>query len=432
MANRGRLKALGPGLLMAGAAIGVSHLVQATRAGAVYGFGLIGLVLLANIAKYPAFRFGPAYATATGTSLLEGYRRQGKWALGLYLVVTLGTMFTVQAAVAVVCAGLAKVMLGLEVSAPVIAVGIIVVCAGLLAVGRYRWLDAINKVIIVALTVATLAATALTLPQIDFGAMPWWPASTTTADIFFFAALVGWMPSAIDISVWNSLWTLARRETSGHTPTRDESMFDFHIGYWGTAFLALCFLVLGAGVMYGQGAEIQASAGGFAAQIIDLYTQALGEWSRPLIGGCAFLVMFSTTFTVVDGFPRALATLGLRFRREEIPWGGEEKPRTDADGIGGFKLAYWGSLVILAIGASIVLFTLMTSLKAMVDLATTLSFLTAPILAALNHRSMFDESVPADHRPTPLLRLASLGGIVFLGGCAAYWIWLTVLHPWLS
>ena len=68
MANRGRWKALGPGLLMAGAAIGVSHLVQSTRAGAVYGFGLLGLVLLANLAKYPAFRFGPAYAAATGTS----------------------------------------------------------------------------------------------------------------------------------------------------------------------------------------------------------------------------------------------------------------------------------------------------------------------------------------------------------------------------
>lgn len=432
MANRGRLKALGPGLLMAGAAIGVSHLVQSTRAGAVYGFGLIGLVLLANIAKYPAFRFGPAYATATGTSLLEGYRRQGKWALGLYLVVTLGTMFTVQAAVAVVCAGLAKVLFGLEASAPSIAVGLIVVCAAILAVGRFRVLDAINKVIIVTLTLATLVATALTLPEIHFGAMPWWPENISTADVFFFAAVVGWMPSAIDISVWNSLWTLARRETSGHTPTRDESLFDFHLGYWGTAFLALCFVVLGAGVMYGKGVPIAASAGGFAAQIIDLYAAALGEWSRPLIGGCAFLVMFSTTLAVVDGFPRALAVLGLRWRREEQPWAGEEKPRTDADGVGGFKLAYWGSLALLATGASIVLFGLMTSLKAMVDLATTLSFLTAPLLAALNHRSMFDESVPADHRPTPLLRLASLAGIAFLGSFAAYYLWLRFIGPMLG
>ena len=48
------LKALGPGLLWAGAAVGVSHLVQSTRAGATYGFALLGIVLLANVFKYPA------------------------------------------------------------------------------------------------------------------------------------------------------------------------------------------------------------------------------------------------------------------------------------------------------------------------------------------------------------------------------------------
>lgn len=52
-------EALGPGLVWAGAAIGVSHLVQSTRAGASFGLGLIGVVVFANIYKYPAFSFGP-------------------------------------------------------------------------------------------------------------------------------------------------------------------------------------------------------------------------------------------------------------------------------------------------------------------------------------------------------------------------------------
>ncbi len=38
---RNFISVLGPGLLYAGAAIGVSHLVQSTRAGAEYEFGLI-------------------------------------------------------------------------------------------------------------------------------------------------------------------------------------------------------------------------------------------------------------------------------------------------------------------------------------------------------------------------------------------------------
>jgi Mn2+/Fe2+ NRAMP family transporter len=70
---------LGPGLLWAGAAIGVSHLVQSTRAGANYGFALLWALLLANIFKYPSFKFGPRYAAATGKSLLHGYSEIGKW-----------------------------------------------------------------------------------------------------------------------------------------------------------------------------------------------------------------------------------------------------------------------------------------------------------------------------------------------------------------
>ena len=39
--RKGFLQTLGPGLLFAGAAIGVSHLVQSTKAGADFGFGLL-------------------------------------------------------------------------------------------------------------------------------------------------------------------------------------------------------------------------------------------------------------------------------------------------------------------------------------------------------------------------------------------------------
>ena len=74
----GNLRKLGPGLLFAGAAIGVSHLVQSTRAGADYGWGLLWALLLVNLFKYPFFQFGPRYALATGGSLLDGYYKLGK------------------------------------------------------------------------------------------------------------------------------------------------------------------------------------------------------------------------------------------------------------------------------------------------------------------------------------------------------------------
>ena len=98
------LKTLGPGILFASTAIGVSHLVQSTRAGAKFGFGLVGLVMITNLIKYPFFEYGSRYANATGTSLIDGYRRIGKWMLYVYMLITALSMFFVTAAVGFVTA----------------------------------------------------------------------------------------------------------------------------------------------------------------------------------------------------------------------------------------------------------------------------------------------------------------------------------------
>jgi Mn2+/Fe2+ NRAMP family transporter len=363
------LKALGPGILWAGAAVGVSHLVQSTRAGASYGLGLLGLVIIANIFKYPAFSFGPRYAAATGTSLLEGYRRQGRWALILYTLLTLGTMFTIQAVVTVVTAGLGVALLG--------------------------WSDP-----------SAVGTTIRLLPSADLFADP--------GSIMFMVALVGWMPSAFDISIWHSLWTLARRHETEYTPTVKESLLDFNIGYLGTVILALCFVALGAGVMFNAGKTFPESAGGFAAQVIGLYTENLGPWSKPLITLSAFTVMFSTTLTVIDGFPRAIATLVFRFKEAEMP----DHPPAISDKI------YWVSLIVLAVGSIGIIGFLLKSLTPLVDLATILSFLTAPMLAWLNHRVILSDEMPSEHRPGKGMIAYSWAGIVFSTVFAVYFLWV--------
>ena len=421
--ERSFLKALGPGLLWAGAAVGVSHLVQSTRAGASFGLGLVVVVLAANFFKYPAFQFGPRYAAATGTSLLEGYRRQGRWALVLYAVLTAGTMFTVQAVVTLVTAALFAALLGWTgpflgfPPAFWIAGLLLVLCGALLLVGRYRWLDRINKAVVLVLTLTTFSATLLVLPKIPWGSIPWLPDASLFTDlrsVAFMVALVGWMPSAFDISIWHSLWTLARREQTGHAPRVKEAVLDFDIGYLGTVLLALCFVLLGAGVMYGSGEAFDDRAAAFAQQVIALYTRNLGAWAAPLIGLAAGTVMFSTTLTVADGFPRALSGLAARFRGPERP--GEATVR---------DRAYWGALLVLAAGSLAIIgyaFRGGAAFKALVDLATSLSFLTAPALAWLNHRAIHAAEVPAEHRPSRALTAWSVSGILFSTAFAAWYL----------
>src|SRR5690554_1977342 len=87
---------LGPGIVWAATSIGVSHIVQSTRAGADFGFTLLGFILLAHVTKYPFFLFGPKYAALTGNSLLDGYKNIGQWAFYLFLLLTFITMFFIQ------------------------------------------------------------------------------------------------------------------------------------------------------------------------------------------------------------------------------------------------------------------------------------------------------------------------------------------------
>src|SRR5665647_1040072 len=134
-------KALGPGIIWAGAAVGVSHLVQSTRAGAGYGFELVGFVLLVNLLKYPFFEFGPRYAIASGESLVHGYLRIGKWAVYLFLIMTLGTMFTIQAAVSAVTVGILSSIFPGFISYQGWIVLLFAICLSIIIIGKYKALD---------------------------------------------------------------------------------------------------------------------------------------------------------------------------------------------------------------------------------------------------------------------------------------------------
>lgn len=416
---RTRLSALGPGLLLAATAVGASHLVQATRAGAEAGLGWLGLVVFAHALKYPAFRFGPHFAATTGCSLLQAYRRQGRWALAVYAVVTLGTMFTVQAAVTLLTAGLLLAVLGMRVNPLGVSAVLLALGAGVLAGGRYRGLDRVNKVMILVLTLSTFAATAIALPRVDPSTLGLGlEALIDPGQVALAVALIGWMPSAPDVSVWHSLWVLERGRDRGEPLDLARVTFDFHVGYGGTLVLAACFVVLGAALLHGTGASLPESAGAFSRGLIDLYAETLGAWSRPIIGVCALATMASTMLAVLDGFPRALSGLALRFFSDES----DDEETTGAAG-----RAYWAALGLLAAGSLVVMGLLLTSLKALVDVAASLSFLTAPVLSALNHRAVFSQDVGTSKRPPRWLWAMSLASIA---AQVAFAGWFLLARSW--
>lgn len=401
--------ALGPGLILAAAAVGVSHLVQSTRAGAGYGFTLVWAVVLANLFKYPFLEFGPRYAIATKQSMIAGYKKMGNWAFWIFVIFTLGTMFAIQAAVTIVTASLATELTGLNISLLGWSAIILVICILILFRGQYSALDTSIKVIMVVLSISTLAAVITAFTNVSPSGVSGAPSIWDAAGISFLIALMGWMPIPIDGSAWHSLWSLERVKQTNHYPSMKESLLDFNIGYIGAAILALFFLSLGALIMFGSGIEYASSGAVFAQQLVSLYTQTLGEWSYWVIIICAFTTMFSTTLTVTDAYPRVSREIIAVLKGTEI----EEK------GLFSYKTL----IIVISIMSLMLLYFTGSRFTFMVDFATTLSFLTAPALAFINYKLVMHEHFPDEHRPPLWLRILSWCGIIFLSGFALLYLY---------
>lgn len=401
--------ALGPGLILAAAAVGVSHLVQSTRAGAGYGFALVWAVVLANFFKYPFLEYGPRYAVATGTSMIEGYSKLGKWPFRIFLVFTLGTMFAVQAAVTIVTASLAAELTGILLDPLTWSAIILVICIIILFKGEYKALDSAIKVIMVVLSISTVVAVLAAL--IKTGPKNWEasPDIWTVSGVSFLIALMGWMPIPIDGAAWHSLWSLERSKQTRHRPDMKNSLIDFNIGYIGAAILSLIFLTLGALVMFGSGVEFAGSGAAFSRQLISLYTTTLGDWAYWIIIICAFTTMFSTTLTVTDAYPRVSREI-IRILRKEKQSETDENEDATLIFFGGYR----GLLVIISALSLLLLYATGSRFTFMVDFATTLSFLTAPALAYINYRLVTDDHVQEEFRPSPWMRILSKSGMVFL------------------
>jgi Mn2+/Fe2+ NRAMP family transporter len=410
------IKKLGPGLLFAGAAIGVSHLVQSTRAGADFGLGLLWALLLVNLFKYPFFQFGPRYASATGESLLEGYNKLGNGVLIAYFILSLGTMFTIQTAVTIVTAGLANSLFG-DISflnfgfhsissVEIWTVIILTICLFILFLGKYRTLDKLIKVIIVALTISTLVAVCFAFSKFDQQVSLQQVLPKNTTEIAFLIAFMGWMPAPLDISVWHSIWALEKKKDEV-TFTPKAALLDFNIGYTGAIILGIAFLCLGYFVMYNTGETFSNKAAAFSNQLIDLYTKSLGNWAFIIIGIAALTTMFSTTITTLDASPRAMSkSVELLTKKSH-------------------KKGYLLWIIVLTFGTLLIFFAFASEMGLLIKIATILSFITAPFYAIINYKLISSKHTPKDWRPSIKLHILSWLGIIFLIGFSIWY--LTIL-----
>lgn len=405
------LKTFGPGIMFAGTCIGGSHLVQSTRAGADYGFELLYIILLANFFKYPFFEFASRYTNATGNSVLEGYREIGKWSVALYGIITFLTMFIVTAAILLVAGGLLGNLFHANPENIIYWVlGLSIVVWLLLMSNKFSLLDDAMKIIGGVLVISVIGATIAVLIAGRAEATPGFePLSAYNITGFgFIIGLMGWMPMGVDMSAWTSLWTQERIKQTGYHPTMKETLLDFNIGYFITVLLAICFLTLGAYVMYGSGEALSDSGITFSNQLVTMFTSSIGNWSYIIIAAAAFSTMFGTSLTLVDGYARSMQRVIslLKTTQKEkghLKW-------VTITMLGGIIVVICCTLIKNNAGKPILNF------KGLIDLATGISFIVAPIAGWLNYKIIFSKNFPNEHKPSIYLKMLAISGLIFLTG----------------
>ncbi|MBQ4831972.1 divalent metal cation transporter [Pseudoalteromonas sp. MMG010] len=399
---KARLGAFGPGILMATAAIGGSHLVASTQAGALFGWQLFWLILAVNILKYPFFRFGIEYTLTTKNSLIQGYKNKGPVYLYSFIGLNIIAAVVNTAGVLLLTASLLHYALPVVIEVTLLCWILLASCLVILLLGHFKALDNVAKGIMLVLTITTVIALGVALnngmvaPDNYIGPSPY-----ELAMLSFMVALMGWMPAPIEISAISSLWL--KEQTSQQVVTKKQGLLDFNLGYWLTAVLALIFFSLGVLVQYGQSNEIAMGGVAFAKQLIDMYAFTIGEWARPLVSAIAFLCMFGTTLTVLDGYARTLnesyKLLGFKQSKH--------------------SLNIW--LGLQALSGMLVILFFKSALGPMLTFAMTLAFITTPIFAWLNFSLVRSES---DIKHSLLLQGLSWLGLVYLVGFAvAFVVW---------
>ena len=323
---RGRLKYLGPSLIVTGAVIGSGELVLTTSLGAVAGWALLWWILLscwckslvqAEMARYtivsgdtlftchesrPRAHLDPLVADLVVSPRLcagdHGFGRDHWWCGPVgFLFSCLLANITVSG---IVCTGL-----------------IAVSCSLLLSLGSYQRLERTMLALVIAFTFATLVCS-IAMQFTEFRASPAEILGGMTPDWALFVSFAALALAAYgytgttsgDISSY-TYWCIEKGYPSYVGADRDDPDWEahgrgwmkvLHTDVWLALIIVTCatipYYVLGAGVLNKMGLTPEGNDETIGA-LSNIFTQTLGPWAVWIFSIGAFFILFSTVLSGV-------------------------------------------------------------------------------------------------------------------------------------
>jgi Mn2+/Fe2+ NRAMP family transporter len=119
--------------------------------------------------------------------------------------------------------------------------------------------------------------------------------------------------------------------------------------------------------------------------------------------------MFSTTITCLDAFPRVMNAIAL-----ELGITTEKHQQKN----------YLIALLLIVVATMVILLFFVKNMRGMVDFATTISFVTAPIFALLNYLVVTDRAFPTDFQVKGMYKLFAFISVIVLTLFTCSYIWM--------
>jgi Mn2+/Fe2+ NRAMP family transporter len=283
---RAKIRQIGPGLLAAATGVGAGDLVATMVAGARFGTVLLWAAVLGTVLKLALAEGVGRWHLASGSTLLDGWRRLGYWAtvfFGLYIVV----WGFVYGATAMSAVGLPLNALfgGLDVRWWAIIAGLV----GLVLVWlqRYDVFERFMTVLVMIKFVSVVSVAVLVSPDLGAlasGLVPRLPEGSAV----YVLGLVGGVGGTITMAAYG-YWMIAK----GWKGTGWLSMMrlDNAVGYVMTGVFVVAMLIVGAEILLGQ--DLTTSDTGLLTLGNELGAR-YGDWARILFL-VGFLAVTSTS-----------------------------------------------------------------------------------------------------------------------------------------
>jgi Mn2+/Fe2+ NRAMP family transporter len=325
----GRLRHLGPGIIVAGSIVGSGELVLTSSLGAVVGFGLLWFLLLscwsktivqselARLCILNKSTFLNVFNRLPGK--LPGRQKQVSWLVWYFF---LNTFITLLAAGGILGGATEAIKLIFpEWSYPGIALTLTILAALLLGSGSYQVLEKLLLLMVSSFTAISIyCAIAL---QFSDSAVPL--TQILAAQSFDFPikhlALIIAVFSFTGVNIGESIYYSYFCMDKGYANHIDETetvqgvarakswLRVMHTDVWLTLVLltlvTIPFYILGASVLHTTGLEPDNN--NMIQVISTIYTDVLGPWAKNLFLVGAFLVLYSTLLAWVGGDSRQLS-----------------------------------------------------------------------------------------------------------------------------